>query len=950
MKYYIIIVTLSVAFSGFVILFYDTLTNFILYTKTFHTFFSVDYSLLLYETVNGIPVSKNGWDPYTSIQIYIYGGICGMLLAWGLGNYISRKSHLIIGSILISLSSFLLVFNITTSRYFYYAIHFVGGIGTAILRVISPVFLAEIATKSKRGMIISTFQTMKYLGRVLAFIMIIYLINHDNAKFSMSDEDMKHQWDKDHNPKTFSHETFSYPYSPSNYSKNFLKFSKIFPSSFFLFLIFYFIPNTPRYLFYSKKYNKGFKILYRLYTNKKLVIISEEDLPESFLKHIYRYRQKLGMLFGNGSNNCKISPITDDEEENLDIYSHSIYSNSNCNKINNSSTKTLTSSSPTKNDYRILDEEDQIDDLVSNIEKNQEISKKLRKERNKEKKKEKEINKTKEKEKESKREREEEGEDDKKRKKEKEKLEHMKRHRKERSEPSYNKIAKYITNDSLDITISTNDQKDGKPIILYNNHTKPIKISSNLNENENIDKDFNHVKIMKKLNNNQRVYSKTKKELIPKGDNSNVVINIGSLNKELPNHHHKHRRYHTEPLSPNNDNESSKKTNNSDLNEMTIIINRDIYKVNPDSKRKKHEKDKDHKNTTSKKPSSTLKSKNSDKNEESTSDTKNENGTEKNIKFKKEIIFIDKEENSTLKETSNSTLTMKASSSESLAYHQFNDLDFEPIVSDHILEISKEIEIHNEFSILQLYWGQLKIRLGMIIIMNITQQLFELSIFISYFNLLSETILSNYLNILYFFLTEFFLYIPINLYFSGKNRKYMIFIGLITIVVTYGILLFLMYKLKNFYVYFSAVLVILFNSTWGTIPIIYQSEIFPTRARITGSAIGCLVSQLCNLIFYMLLPKIYKLRHVIVIFVIIFVIIFSVYSALFMRDTSKVEIEDMYYIFMKMVTPKTLTKKLKKISSIKNINPIKKVSFAIINRNNTNVSIEKFDEHKSISL
>eukprot|EP00833_Pecoramyces_ruminatium_P010489 jgi/Orpsp1_1/1184521/evm.model.c7180000089869.1 len=268
-----------------------------------------------------------------------------------------------------------------------------------MLRVVSPVYLAEIATKSKRGMVISTFQTMKYLGRVLGIILIIYFKHHDNAKYAMTEEDMRRQWDRDHNPKTFSHETFAYPYTLSNYSKNFLKFIKIFPSSFFLFLIFFFIPNTPRYLFYTKHYNKAFKILYRLYTPKKLVTISEEDLPESFFQHIYRYRKKMGLLFGNGfksgsyNYNNKITPISDEEEERLNIYSNSIYSNTNKdlsgvakNDPKDASTKTL---SPTTDYYRILDEEDQIDDLVDTIERNQEASKKIEKEKEKEKEKDK---------------------------------------------------------------------------------------------------------------------------------------------------------------------------------------------------------------------------------------------------------------------------------------------------------------------------------------------------------------------------------------------------------------------------------------------------------------------------------------------------------------------------------------------------------------------------------
>jgi len=932
MNLYIIAVILSISFSGCVILFYDTLTNFILYTKTFHTFFSVDYSLILYETVIKNSRSKNGWDPYWSIQIYIYGGLFGMLLVWGLGNYISRKSHLIIGSFLITLTSLLMIFNISTSRYFYYCIHFVGGIGTAILRVISPIFLAEIATKSKRGKIISTFQSMKYFGRVLAIIVIIYLINNDQANFAMTQREMRRQWDKDHNPKTFSYETFSFPYIPSSYSNNFIKIVRVFPCTFFLLIILFFIPNTPRYLFYSKNYNKAIKVLYRLYTHKKLLIIPDENLPESFFQHIYQYCEKKGLHGKKSKNYNKISPITSEEEQKLNIYNHSIYSNSEKSIVDSSSPKTLT------NDDQNFNRNNQVNNSINNNEKENEKVK-MKKEKDNE------IATTL------------------KQKRKAENLEHMKRHGKEKSESVNNNMMKYKINDNIGITIkTTNQKKNGEPNDIYNNHNEPIIVSSSnlspqmdfvtskaiemqkqsvlsdiLNQKTNDNGNYNIITTVQRLNNNQRVYSKTKKQLVPKSKKSNIIINIGTFGKKILNLKHsptepstsndndnkesKKEIINFESNNYNDNNESKKEIVNPDSNNLTIIINRDIYRPNSDVKKKKNEIK--NKKVTIKSPI------NEKPNKDSNKDLRN----------------------SILNESSNCTLITKASSSESLAYHQFTDFEFDPIVRDHILEINREIRKYNEYSIFQLYWGQLKTHFGMIIIMNVTQQLLQFSIFISYFNLLGETILSNYLYILYFFLSEFFLYLPINIYFSEKNRKYFIFAGLIAIMVAYNTLLFLMHRIKNFYVYFASVLVILFNSTWNTVPIIYQSEIFPTRARVTGSALGCLMSQLCSLLFYLILPNIYEFRIVLFILVIFFVIIFILYGIFFMRDTSNVEIENIDCIFEKKLTPKKLTSKLKKISSLNNINPIKEVNFSFITQKNTKDIINvSSDDNKKISV
>jgi len=1372
MNFYIIIVTFSVAFSGCVILFFDTLTNFILYTKTFHTFYSVDYSLILYEVALGPEKNKNGWESYTSILLYIYGGIGGILLCWLLGNHISRKTHLIIGSLIIALSCFLLFFNITSSRYYYYSIHMMGGIGTAILRVVTPVYLAELATKSKRGMILSTFQSMKYLGRVFAFTLIIYLIHHDHQKYSMTDEDMRRQWDTDHDPKTFSSVTFAYPFILSNYSKNLLKFIKIFPCSFFLLLIFFFIPNSPRYLFYSRHYNKAFKILYRLYTPKKLVTISEEDLPETFFQQIYRYRQKMARLCRDRKRKQhQIFPITDEDEEKLAIYNSTIYSlketynedeTKTVNNNQNHLTKKKLTSSPPPNDqyYCIVDEEDQIDDFIDHMEKSKEAVKKAIKEKeekvklkkqirgyykkketesenkkkgkeelivkieedqknkkgdqienknknkkvkieenqknkkenpkeienknkkegkeekkvkieedqrnnkknqkeiesknkkekkeetiikieedrmnkkenqkeieNKDKKEEKEKkekshiskykkesenvviikieedqkskkenqkeienkNKKEEKEKEeeshskykkestnemiikkeenqkSKNEnrKEIEGKDRNERKEEKEvnniskhkkestkemiakkeedqknekenkrdkvqeseknknnnnkikkkvliknideikeeKIvkERTRRHRKVWSADPYlhSKIVKYKNDDSLDIIINPWYQQ--KPSVIYTTRKKASKLkipdiskaqplysetlklenqsisilhtvtkSSNNNsksmeenskeEESSKQNDLNCAEIMKRISSNQRVYSKTKKSLIPKDDNasSSVVINVETSendNNELIVHPHNHRRYHTEPPVPSNLSENNTTTNNNNNNTtdqqnnnladyLTIIVNRDVLKTK--SGMKKDEKYETSKKTTNndetksrkqinivntndmlgirkRKPTEikttnkqnndytiiTIKeeeeeemikkkensNKNEDKNSKGKKDTKKiKSNKEKNEmkkgkqEEKREVLKeikkekqdekkeIRKEKQDEKKETkkdkqdekkeiknekaevkkvesiiktySKDTHIMKISSSESLAYHQFKDFDFEPVISRHIINISEEIEKHREMSFFKFYWTLLKHRFALTILMNMTQQLIQYSIFVTYFNLLSDPILSNYLNIFYLFITEFLLYIPVNIYLSCRNRRVILYGGLICIVITYNILIFVMYRLHNFYVYFASVLVILYNSTWGCFPMIYQSEIFPTRARIIGSAIGCLVAQCCHLILFLCLPYTYQYRTLIFCLVIGFIVIFSIFGIFFMKDTNNVELEKIDIVFNRLLTPNKIKKKLIKLSSKKNLNPIKKVSFAIFNNHNRIESNKSYKKEK----
>ncbi|ORX87282.1 MFS general substrate transporter [Anaeromyces robustus] len=1070
MNYYIILVTLSVSFSGCVILIYDTLTNFILYTKTFHTFFAIDYSLILYETALGPIRNKNGWEPYTSILFYVYGGIIGIILTCILGNFISRKNHLIIGTLLITSSCFLLLFNITPSRYFHYILHLIGGIGTAILRVITPVYLSELATRSKRGIIISSFQVMKYLGRLFAFIIIIFLIHHDKQKYEMPEEDLRHQWDQDHNPRTFTSKTFSFPYTPSNYSKNFLKFFKIFPCCFFLLLIFFFIPNTPRYLFYSKHYNKGFKILYRLYTPKKLVTISEEDLPESFFQHIYYYRMKKGLRSGRRPKNCKIVPITDEEEQNLSIYNSSIYtydtnSNDNINSNNNSTIK-KTKKKYLSHNYCIADEEDQINDYIDQMEKGKEKMKKSEKKKmeiemlkkenktNMEKKenktnidkKENKINIDKkenkattdknenksnmdknknkttmdknenkttmdknenktniynknENEKNMKNENENEDENkketdkyidknkskDKKNKDknknknkemeiEKRKKEYIKKHIKKKSRDSYkhehNKIIRYKNDDSLDIIFNPNYYKyyenklkeETETNVENNLDKKAILISHRVlttntfkKNNNNDDDDYNYNKIIQKINNNQRVYSKTKKYLVPKEDNSSsVIINMGNslnINKRSSSsnqkqHHHHQRTINTVQIKEpeiNNDKGITIKIKNDDDNSNSNNSNKNIKNKNDKNDDKNDKNDKNDSNNV------TLYSQKTKKETEinTKKNTTGNNNSKKNI-----INTTDTTNNkSSLKKTINKNLNMKVTSSESIDYNQFINFDFEPIVTQHILEINDEIERNKNIPFFKFYWNQLKFRFGLIILMNITQQFLQFFIFLSYFNLLSEPILSNYLHILYFILTELLLFIPINIFLSNMNRRFILHLGLALIIIAYSFLIFLMYRFKNFYVYFAAVSIIIYNCSWGIIPMIYQSEILPTRARVFGSSLGSLISQCCNLFFFLIVSYSYKYRVLIFCFVIVFIILFTIYSIFFMKDTTNLEIEQMDDVFNQFISPKKITKKLRKrITNVKNINPIKKVSFAIVNHNSDNNKNKQKEIQKGLPI
>ncbi|ORX53453.1 hypothetical protein BCR36DRAFT_411226 [Piromyces finnis] len=643
---------------------------------------------------------------------------------------------------------------------------------------------------------------------------------------------------------------------------------------------------------------------------------------------------------------------------------------------------------------------------------------------------------------------------------EKEKERRMKRHRKGRSMDPYihDKLVKYKNDDSLDIIFNPDYYKSSS--VFYKSHSKlsssfklefnnTVKTKSKLHTNNSVviihpeiptihertskDND-SYSEIMKKINNNKRVYSKTKKNLIPKDDNSSsIVIDILSINNEIytPHHRKNHRRYYTEPTKINSSIKSTPaaatittttttttttpttNTNKKNvyIDDLTIVINQnDGRSITHDKERKKYEtvkKDQkiakhSHKiypvenlklnnddtildienvespinnimksNTTKNKVSIRIK----DDDEEEEIEKYNSNEMNRKVIFNKNEALIhirndDKLDNKTLSndptkytnikddkinnsgddkmdknhkenkneeiiistiDPSDKTLIMKTSSSDSLAYHQFEEFNFDPIVSQKIININNEIESNRKVPFFQFYWG-LKLRFIIIILMNLTQQFIQFIIFISYFNLLGDQILNNYFHIFYLYTTEFLLFIPVNVYLCSRNRKVVLYGGLVILVATFCVLTFSVIKLKNFYVYFTLVLVILFNSSWSIIPVIYQAEIFPTHARVAGSSVGCLVSQCCHLILFLCIPYIYKGRLIIYGIVIFFIIIFSILGAFILKDTSNVELEKIDNVFKQALDSKKIKKKLNKLYRIKNIDPIKKVSFAIVKR------------------
>ncbi|XP_068236877.1 facilitated trehalose transporter Tret1-like isoform X1 [Palaemon carinicauda] len=115
-----------------------------------------------------ITTEQGSWIASLSLLGAFFGGIPG-----GLAMRFGRKSILAIVALPFALSWFLTVF--ATSVYMVYASSFMCGICSAIVSLVTPVYISEIAHPEIRGCLCSVAKLTANIGMLLSFLLGVYL-------------------------------------------------------------------------------------------------------------------------------------------------------------------------------------------------------------------------------------------------------------------------------------------------------------------------------------------------------------------------------------------------------------------------------------------------------------------------------------------------------------------------------------------------------------------------------------------------------------------------------------------------------------------------------------------------------------------------------------------------------------------------------------------------------
>jgi len=154
----------------------------------------------------------------------LFGCIPGAIIAGRITDIYGRRKILMVVAILFAVTT--LLTGLSPTFEFYVIIRFLGGLAVGAASLLSPMYISEVAISSVRGRLVSVYQLSIVIG-----ILISYLIN-----FLMRNQD-------------------------NNWRLMFI--SGVVPSTLFFILLF-FVPETPRFLFKKGLKDKAYEILKKI--------------------------------------------------------------------------------------------------------------------------------------------------------------------------------------------------------------------------------------------------------------------------------------------------------------------------------------------------------------------------------------------------------------------------------------------------------------------------------------------------------------------------------------------------------------------------------------------------------------------------------------------------------------------------------------------------------------
>ncbi len=185
-----------------------------------------------------------------SFASLLFGCMFGASFAGRMTDIYGRKLILIYVAITFVITSVLT--GLSTSYGMFVAARFIGGLAVGAASILSPMYIAEVSPPKTRGMLVSFYQLSIVFG-----ILVSYFINY-----------------------------FLHDVGTDNWRWMFI--TGTFPSTLFFILLF-FVPETPRFLFRVGREKEAFDVLNKI-GGEELASIEIQEIKESLKIKLYKFR------------------------------------------------------------------------------------------------------------------------------------------------------------------------------------------------------------------------------------------------------------------------------------------------------------------------------------------------------------------------------------------------------------------------------------------------------------------------------------------------------------------------------------------------------------------------------------------------------------------------------------------------------------------------------------
>ena len=215
---------------------------------------------------------QQGWY----VGCALVGSIIGVLFAGILSDKLGRKMTMVISAVLFSTSALGCAISADFIQLVIYRI--IGGVGIGVVSIVSPLYISEVSVAQYRGRLVSLYQLAVTVGFLGA-----YLVNYQLLSWVESGAHLDIFWLN----KIFVSEVW----------RGMLGMETL--PAILLFIIIFFIPESPRWLIVRGKEEKAINILERIYNSiseAKCQLSETKSVLTSETKSEWAVLMKLGIL------------------------------------------------------------------------------------------------------------------------------------------------------------------------------------------------------------------------------------------------------------------------------------------------------------------------------------------------------------------------------------------------------------------------------------------------------------------------------------------------------------------------------------------------------------------------------------------------------------------------------------------------------------------------------